>query len=461
MHGPEEWRSRLHGCKAEWVHRIRPIGSLHTNSHVARAAQGAVALKPAPEPPILGLTPKFPGVPLFGAQTTMHAAVAPLAWKSPQLWLALVCACVLALAPLGATAESAAAEHDPPVAKKSRKTRTVVVDDAAPAAAKPDPAEPAAKPRKDAKGGAQAQSADREPAESPGRRRASRAILDPMDVVRERLAQRLGAAQVDNGQAVRVAAQSPVPTTPAKVVATHPAPKKTAAKTAQGHAVAGHWSYQGDAGPQSWGKLKPEFIKCTSGERQSPIDIRDGMKLQLDPVQFDYRPSAFRVIDNGHTVQVNVAGGNTIEVIGRRYSLVQFHFHRPSEERVEGRQFEMVAHLVHKDMEGRLAVVAVLLDQGSAHPLVQTVWNNLPLEKGEEVPARAMLDLNALLPAERNYFTYMGSLTTPPCSEGVLWMVMKQPVQVSLEQIGIFARLYPMNARPIQSASGRLIKESN
>ncbi|MEQ1803947.1 MAG: carbonic anhydrase family protein [Burkholderiaceae bacterium] len=283
---------------------------------------------------------------------------------------------------------------------------------------------------------------------------------DPMDVVRERLAQRLGAAQVDNGQALRVAAQSSVPT-PAKLAATHGAPKKTAAKAGQVHAAAGHWSYQGDAGPQSWGKLKPEFIKCTSGERQSPIDIRDGMKLQLDPVQFDYRPSGFRVIDNGHTVQVNVAGGNTIEVMGRRYSLVQFHFHRPSEERIDGRQFEMVAHLVHKDMEGRLAVVAVLLDQGSAHPLVQTVWNNLPLEKGEEVPARVMLDMNALLPAERNYFTYMGSLTTPPCSEGVLWMVMKQPVQVSFEQIGIFARLYPMNARPIQSASGRLIKESN
>jgi carbonic anhydrase len=112
-------------------------------------------------------------------------------------------------------------------------------------------------------------------------------------------------------------------------------------------------------------------------------------------------------------------------------------------------------------MDGRLAVIAVLLDQGSAHPLVQTVWNNLPLEKGEEVPAKSLLDLNALLPAERNYFTYMGSLTTPPCSEGVLWMVMKQPVQISPEQIGIFARLYPMNARPIQSASGRLIKESN
>jgi carbonic anhydrase len=178
-------------------------------------------------------------------------------------------------------------------------------------------------------------------------------------------------------------------------------------------------------------------------------------------VQFDYRPSGFRVVDNGHTIQVNVGAGNSIEVLGRRFELVQFHFHRPSEERIDGRQFDMVAHLVHKDLDGRLAVVAVLLDRGSAQPLVQTIWNNLPLEKGDEVAAKGSIDLNALLPAERAYFTYMGSLTTPPCSEGVLWMVLKKPVQISAAQIGIFARLYPMNARPIQSASGRTIKESN
>ena len=103
----------------------------------------------------------------------------------------------------------------------------------------------------------------------------------------------------------------------------------------------------------------------------------------------------------------------------------------------------------------------MLLERGSAQPLVQSVWNNLPLEKGDEVAARTTLDLNTLLPTERSYFTYMGSLTTPPCSEGVLWMVLKTPMPISNEQIGIFARLYPMNARPIQSASGRLIKESN
>jgi carbonic anhydrase len=241
-----------------------------------------------------------------------------------------------------------------------------------------------------------------------------------------------------------------------------PAPA-TARSARDGAAHSGplHWSYDGPGDPDAWARLKPEFAKCGSGMRQSPIDIRDGIQVQLDPVQFDYKPSAFRVVDNGHTVQVNVAPGNAIEVMGRRFELQQFHFHRPSEERVDGRQFDMVAHLVHKDAEGRLAVIAVLLERGGAQPIVQTVWNNLPLEKGEEQAAQVTLDLRELLPAERGYFTYMGSLTTPPCSEGVLWMVMKKPVPVSPEQIAIFSRLYPMNARPVQSASGRMIKESN
>jgi carbonic anhydrase len=236
-----------------------------------------------------------------------------------------------------------------------------------------------------------------------------------------------------------------------------------AAPPAAAHAGASpaHWAYEGRGGPQAWGRLKPEFGQCASGKRQSPIDIRDGVALDLDPLVFDYKPSSFGVIDNGHTVQVNLAPGNAIEVMGRRYELLQFHFHRPSEERINGRQFEMNAHLVHKDASGRLAVVAVLLERGAAQPLLQTVWNNLPLEKHEEAAARTQIDLNQLLPTDRRYYTYMGSLTTPPCSEGVLWMVMQQPVPVSAQQIDIFSRLYPMNARPIQQAAGRLIKQSN
>lgn len=226
---------------------------------------------------------------------------------------------------------------------------------------------------------------------------------------------------------------------------------------AHGHDL--HWEYGGATGPDTWGSLKPEFKQCLLGKRQSPIDIRDGIRVDLEPIQFDYRPTAFTVLDNGHTVQVNMQPGNGITVSGRRYELVQFHFHRPSEERINGRQYEMVAHLVHKDAEGRLAVVAVLMDQGKQHPMVQLVWNSLPLERNTEQASPVQMDLNLMLPEQRQYYTYMGSLTTPPCSEGVLWMVMKQPATMTREQIDIFARLYPMNARPIQSASGRLIKD--
>jgi carbonic anhydrase len=222
-----------------------------------------------------------------------------------------------------------------------------------------------------------------------------------------------------------------------------------------------HWSYAGKDGPQEWHRLNPEFAKCGIGIRQSPIDIRDTLAVKMEPIRFDYRPSAFQVIDNGHTVQVNVAPGNFIEAAGRRYALRQFHFHRPSEERVSGRQFDMDVHLVHEDEQGRWAVVAVLLEQGTAHPLVQAVWNNLPLEKHEAQPGSGELDLQQLLPPERGYYMYMGSFTTPPCSEGVLWLVLKQAVPLSNEQVAIFERLYPMNARPVQPSGGRLIKATD
>ncbi|WP_162044798.1 carbonic anhydrase [Undibacterium sp. YM2] len=222
-----------------------------------------------------------------------------------------------------------------------------------------------------------------------------------------------------------------------------------------------HWSYQGEGGPLNWGKLNTANAKCDSGDRQSPIDIRDGIKVNLDPIAFDYKPSRFSVLDNGHTIQVNIGAGNYINVLGHNYELVQFHFHKPSEERVNGKSFEMVAHLVHKDADGKLAVVAVLIERGKSHSLVQQVWNNLPLEKNDPVQALTTMDMNDILPVKRDYYTYMGSLTTPPCSEGVLWLVMKEPVEISPDQLIIFSRLYPMNARPIQKNSGRLIKESN
>jgi carbonic anhydrase len=234
-----------------------------------------------------------------------------------------------------------------------------------------------------------------------------------------------------------------------------------ASTSSDAHVSAVHWGYEGENGPQSWGKLSPANAKCDVGERQSPIDIRDGIRVELDPLSFDYKASQFSVIDNGHTIQVNMGAGNYINVSGRSYGLVQFHFHRPSEERINGRGSEMVVHLVHRDGAGKLAVVAILIERGKAHPLIQSVWNNLPLEKNESVNALSNMDLSQLIPKGRDYYTFMGSLTTPPCTEGVLWLVMKETIEMSPEQIFIFSRLYPMNARPIQKPAGRLIKESN
>ena len=222
-----------------------------------------------------------------------------------------------------------------------------------------------------------------------------------------------------------------------------------------------HWSYEGETGPANWGKMNPDWAKCDSGARQSPIDIRDGMKVELESIAFDYHPSSFSVIDNGHTIEVSVGTGNYITIMNRMYELQQFHFHRPSEERINGRGFEMVVHLVHKDAEGKLAVVAVMLERGKARNTIQTIWNNLPLEKKVAVTPSIVIDVADLLPQRRDYFTYLGSLTTPPCNEGVLWMVMKEPVQASAAQMALFSRLYPLNARPIQASSGRMIKESN
>jgi carbonic anhydrase len=317
----------------------------------------------------------------------------------------------------------------------------------APAAlhAAPDDHAPAASAAASARGAKPAASA---PAEVP----AGNGTLEGLH---QKLSERLGSVRqpTDDGTLVlKVPAKPVARERPVRVAAAAPHGAKDA------HAGL-HWDYAGEGGPAAWGRMKPEFAKCASGTRQSPIDIRDGIPLQLEAIEFDYKPAAFAVIDNGHTVQVNVERGSSLAIGGRRYDLLQFHFHRPSEERINGRQFDMVAHLVHKDPEGRLAVVAVLLEKGGAQPVIQQVWNNLPLEKNEEQRARGSIDLNRLLPEDRRYYTYMGSLTTPPCSEGVLWMVMKQPVPVAPEQVGVFSRLYPMNARPVQPTSGRMIKE--
>lgn len=222
-----------------------------------------------------------------------------------------------------------------------------------------------------------------------------------------------------------------------------------------------HWSYEGAHGPKHWGSMQADYSTCKLGHQQSPIDIRATKKEKLPALEFAYQPSPLKIIDNGHTIQVNYAPGSSVTIGGVRYDLLQFHFHKPSEERINGRNYPMVAHLVHKNAEGKLGVVAVLFLQGAENPLVKTLWDALPTEKGQQQePAGASIDIASLLPKARGYYNFQGSLTTPPCSEEVNWFVLKQPVEMSAAQLKRFAALYKHNARPVQPLNGRTVLES-
>jgi len=221
------------------------------------------------------------------------------------------------------------------------------------------------------------------------------------------------------------------------------------------------WDYSAEHGPKHWGALKGEFASCATGKTQSPIDIHNAVPSKLAPIRFDYHPTPLHIIDNGHAIQINYGSGSSISVGKQRYELVQFHFHRPSEEKIDGKGYPMVVHLVHKNSAGALAVVAVLLKQGSSNRLIQTLWANLPAEKEKEKAAdKVTIDAAQLLPSDHAYYTFSGSLTTPPCTEGVTWFVLANPVDVSAAQVSRFGKVYNGNARPVQPLNGRVVKMS-
>ena len=221
------------------------------------------------------------------------------------------------------------------------------------------------------------------------------------------------------------------------------------------------WDYGDEHGPSHWGDLNAEFAACKDGHHQSPIDIRNPKKVDLPSIHFEYKPSPLHIIDNGHTVMVNYAPGSFITIGDHKYALKQFHFHRPSEEKINGKNFDMTVHLVHADNDGKLAVVAVLLQQGEESPLIRELWKDLPKEKDkEEFFDNVQIDLSQILPADRGYYTFAGSLTTPPCSEGVTWYVLKHPTTVSADEIQRFSQLYRDDARPTQPLNDRVVLES-
>ena len=218
------------------------------------------------------------------------------------------------------------------------------------------------------------------------------------------------------------------------------------------------WSYSGANGPTKWGSLEKAYSVCKTGELQSPIDIPDAKarKGDLPSMLFNYKPSPLKIIDNGHTIEVSYSPGSYVSVEGKQYNLEQIHFHKPSEEKVDGKGHEMEIHLVHRTQDNRIAVVAVFVDPGKENPLIKTLWANLPQTKDQErVVDNVTINAVQLLPQDKGYYTYSGSLTTPPCTEDVTWFVLKTPVQASADQIARFGRIYPMNARPIQPRNDR------
>jgi carbonic anhydrase len=226
-------------------------------------------------------------------------------------------------------------------------------------------------------------------------------------------------------------------------------------------AHAHHWAYEGKEGPAEWGKIDTSFAACSMGHAQSPIDIKGATAADLPPLKFDYKAVPLNIIDNGHTVQITYPAGSKLTVGDKTYALQQIHFHHPSEEHINSQGTDMVAHFVHSDADGHLAVVAVLLRQGAENSQLATVWKNIPKEKEKAVTVPgAQVDVTNLLPSDRGYYTFAGSLTTPPCSEGVTWFVLKQQTSISANEIATFAKLYPKNARPIQPLNSRKLLET-
>jgi len=220
------------------------------------------------------------------------------------------------------------------------------------------------------------------------------------------------------------------------------------------------WRYGGVENPSQWGELSNDFTLCESGRDQSPINIKVKEAVEGTPakIDFDYKPSTLVVVNNGHTIQVNYAEGSTATINGQKYALLQFHFHTPSEHEINDKAFAMELHLVHRNETGKLAVVGVMLTEGKANALIQEVWKNIPATGKTNTVSDRMINALSLLPSSKSYFSYDGSLTTPPCSEGVQWNILVEPTTISEAQIETFEQIYQVDARPIQPSNRRTVQ---
>lgn len=243
---------------------------------------------------------------------------------------------------------------------------------------------------------------------------------------------------------------------------TSPPPRPTAPKPSltSRHPLP-DWSFEEPTGPLMWGRLRPDWSACASGRRQSPIDLQSGLVVKLEPVEFDYRPTFFRVVDTGRLLRIQTGEGLGARIRGERFELIYIEVHRPGEARVDGVIHDLSVDLHHRAADGRLAVVSIQFRVGTTpNPVINTWLSSLPLERGGQYAPEFGVDLRPLLPADPAHFLYVGSLTSPPCTEGVLRVVMKQPMDVSWEQLGVIARLHPPSARPLQDGFDRRVLES-
>jgi len=224
------------------------------------------------------------------------------------------------------------------------------------------------------------------------------------------------------------------------------------------YAGAEHWGYEGAEKPKHWAEMSPDFARCSDGKNQTPIDITNEVKGELKPIIFHYTTTVIDVLNNGHTVQASVEPGSSITVDGIEFQLKQFHFHTPSENMVHGKHFKMEMHLVHADKDGNLAVVGVMFQKGKKNAALAHLWKHMPHHIDEHGLPEGKVSPASLLPKSHHYYRFEGSLTTPPCSEGVRWLVLKEPLSASEDQIEDFAEaVHEHDARPIQPTGARMI----
>ncbi|MDJ0715539.1 MAG: carbonic anhydrase family protein [Prochloraceae cyanobacterium] len=222
----------------------------------------------------------------------------------------------------------------------------------------------------------------------------------------------------------------------------------------------GEWNYDTN-GPSMWGEIAPDFKVCEMGTQQSPINLEyeGSLHTELHDLDFDYHLSALHIRNNGHTIQVNPDHQNHLRLAKDKFDLLQFHFHHPSEHVISNEHFPMEAHLVHRNSKGELAVLGIFIKEGRENQVLKTLWQELPEKQGPERLMTGHVNINQLLPVKKASYRYMGSLTTPPCSEIVRWIVFEEPIEASPEQLQKFAQIYPHNNRPVQPNNHRMIIE--